>query len=380
MGNISSVAQGKAPPATMRRVVLLRPAAKVEDAKLGLETVPLPVPRNGEVLIRVVATPVNPSDYGKFKKDLAPDAAWEPIPVGNEGSGFVVASGGGIFANGLVGKSVGFMNLKDQGAWSEYVTASAVMSCFTLPSSVPIADGASFFVNPYTAYAIMDTVRARGGKGFVHTGAASQVGQMIAKYIASGAPDMTVLHVVRREEQAQTLRALGAAHVVVTSGDAATWKAELKRKITELKISFAFDCVAGEMTEALVDALPKGSTTFVYGRLSGESARVAPLDLIYFRKMLEGFLVAGVGQQCWINFGNKMQMLTRLRNASSRVLPALAPGGWAASKFDDTDLDGWHAKFLDMWKSSGFTDRKLRICMKAPVSASAAAVPAEELA
>ena len=378
MGNTSSVAQGEAPPpATMRRVMLLRPAAKIEDANLGLETVPVPVPRNGEVLIRVVASPVNPSDYGKFKKDLAPDAEWKPIPMGNEGSGVVVASGGGIFANGLVGKSVGFMNLKEQGAWSEYVTASAMMSCFALPASVPVADGASFFVNPYTAYAIMDTVRARGGRAFVHTGAASQVGQMITKYIASGASDMTVLHVVRREEQAQTLRALGAKHVVVTAGDAAIWRAELKRQITELKISLAFDCVAGEMTETLVDALPKGSTTFVYGRLSGDAARVAPLDLIYFGKKLEGFLVAGMGQQCWINFGTKMQMLTRLRTASSHVLPALAQGGWAASKFDDTDLDGWHAAFLDMWRSSGFTDRKLRICMKGPA---AAATPAEELA
>ena len=88
---------------------------------------------------RVVAAPVNPSDYGKLKATLAPDATYTPTPMGNEGSGVVIASGGGVFANALVGKNVGFVNLKKQGSWSEYVTASAMMSVFTLPPALPVA-------------------------------------------------------------------------------------------------------------------------------------------------------------------------------------------------------------------------------------------------
>lgn len=280
-------------PTQMRRVVLVRPAEEIADAQLEVETVPVPVPSSGEVLIRVVAAPVNPSDYGKFKSSGhgATDATFAKVPMGNEGSGVVIASGGGIMANGLVGKSVGFVNLKKQGSWSEYVTASALTAVFPLPAELPVEDAASFYVNPFTAVAIIDTVRSRGANAFVHTGAASQLGQMIAKYTTTSAKDMTVLHVVRREEQAATLRALGAQHILVTAGDPSSWKGELKKQIAALKITTAFDCIAGEMTQTLVDALPKGSTTFVYGRLSGEAARVAPLDLIYFNKKLQGLCV-----------------------------------------------------------------------------------------
>ena len=104
----------------------------------------------------------------------------------------------------------------------------------------PVVDAASFYVNPFTAYAIVETARSRGAKGFVHTGACSQLGQMLTKYVASQATDMTVLHLVRRAEQAETLRDLGAQHVLVTSGDG--WKAELKETIARLQLTMAFDC------------------------------------------------------------------------------------------------------------------------------------------
>ena len=127
-------------PTHMRRVVLVRPAEEIADAQLDIEIVPVPVPVSGEVLIRVVAAPVNPSDYGKFKATLAADATWNKLPMGNEGSGVVIASGGGIMANGLMGKSVGFVNLKRQGSWSEYVTASALTAVFPLPAELPTED------------------------------------------------------------------------------------------------------------------------------------------------------------------------------------------------------------------------------------------------
>ena len=349
-------------PKSMKRIVLTRQAANVEDATLTVEhDVPVPVPKRGEVLVKMVAAPVNPSDYGKLKNPT-PDASFQPVPMGNEGSGIVIASGGGLIANGLVGKPVGVVNLKKQGTWSEYVTASATMAAFPLPMEMlpNVEDAASFYVNPYTAYAIVDTVRKRGAKGFIHTGAASQLGQMLTKYVSTIASDMTILHIVRREEQATTLRELGAAHVLVSAAD--DFRASLKAKVRELGLTIAFDCVAGEMTSILVDALPRqrGSTCYVYGRLSKQDAMVAPIDLIYHAKSVEGFLVAGQGKQAWLDMtsGPRHGWHSAQAGGAGAAASRTRQGGWAESKFVDDDReDACH--FLEMLKT-GFTDRKLR--------------------
>ena len=104
-------------PKTMRRLMCVRPGSEVEDAELRIEEVPVPTARNGEVLIKVSAAPVNPSDYGGWKKELKPGKEWRPAPCGKEGSGVVVASGGGLWASNMIGAKVGFVNLSGgQGA------------------------------------------------------------------------------------------------------------------------------------------------------------------------------------------------------------------------------------------------------------------------
>ena len=107
----------------------------------------MPKPRSGELLIKVAAAPINPSDYGVWRNSK-PERC--PLAIGNEGSGVVVASGGGsarIVAG--VGTKVGFVNLpKDQGAYSEYVTVSAMTGTFPLPADLEVELAASFFVNP----------------------------------------------------------------------------------------------------------------------------------------------------------------------------------------------------------------------------------------
>ena len=150
--------------------------------------------------------PVNPSDYGKWKGKPGPPP--KPVAMGLEGSGTVVASGGGVMAGSMVGKRIGFTNpAKGQGSYSEYVTVSA-LQCFPMPDEVPLEDACSFFVNPFTAYAIVDTARSRGSPGLVLTAAASQLGQMLVKLCKE--ERYPIVCVVRREAQAETLRALGA--------------------------------------------------------------------------------------------------------------------------------------------------------------------------
>jgi len=353
----------------MRQLVCNRPASEIANAELVVEEVSIPVPRNGEVLIKVAASPVNPSDYGEWKKELEEGAEWKSVRCGKEGSGAVVASGGGVWANSMVGAKVGFANLTGgQGAYSEYVTAG-FSSTFSLPAALPVEACCSFFVNPFTAFGILDTARTRcGARGFIHTGAASQLGQMLVKLCsppAAGNPNhMTLINVVRREEQAELLRSLGAAHVVVTgSRPEAEWRKELKALAKELKVSVAFDCVAGSMTEALVDAVPKGGTVFVYGRLSNEAARVQPTDLIYFGKKLEGFLLGGRGHSCWLRLdgaGNMVRTLGKLNAAGKAVMPALGQGGWAESRFVDCSLEEMQGR-ISALLTEGATNKKLRI-------------------
>jgi NADPH:quinone reductase-like Zn-dependent oxidoreductase len=193
-------------PKTMRRMICTGSAPEIADAKLEIEEVPVPVPRNGEVLIKVAASPVNPSDYGEWMRGVEEGVEVRAQRCGKEGSGVVIGSGGGVWANRMVGAKVGFSNLTGgQGAYSEYVTAG-FNSTFTLPASLPVESACSFFVNPFTAFGIVDTAKSLGAKGFIHTGAASQLGQMLVKLCSPAKVEgrenpyaMTLINVVRRE-------------------------------------------------------------------------------------------------------------------------------------------------------------------------------------
>ena len=201
-----------------------------------------------------------------------------------------------------------------------------------MPDEVPLEDACSFFVNPFTAYAIVDTARSRGSPGLVLTAAASQLGQMLVKLCKE--ERYPIVCVVRREAQAETLRALGAEHVVVTAGGEAK---ELKEVIAQLGITVAFDAVAGPMTAALLAALPNKSTVYVFGRLSGEPAHCPPLDLIYFEKKVEGFLVAGHAGS-WLRKDGLIKMGLRQRACAQRVCPRARRG-----RLGGLHLRGLHA-------------------------------------
>lgn len=338
---------------SMRRLVLEAPSqtGEMADAKLKVETVPMPKPKSGEVLIKVAAAPINPSVFGAWKKSNS-----KPGPQGNEGSGVIVASGGGFFNTFKVGQKVGFVNSSSkQGSYSEYVTANVTTAVFSLPQELPVESGASFFVNPYTAVGMLDTAVSGGHTGFVHTGAASQLGQMLVKLCAQPSHRMTIINVVRRQEQAELLRKIGAVHVIVTSED--DWVDKLGALVKELKISLAFDCVAGETTGKIVSQMPPKSTTYVYGALSGWTVDgISATDMIYHGKQVKGWLLTR-----WLKRGNTLQLYLRVRAASKLVNSGLGPGGWAESRFLDTTLDTAWADFLKQSQAGTFTDAKLRI-------------------
>lgn len=346
-------------PKTMRRLALAESAGDSDfnKAKVVVEEVPVPTPSEGQVLVRMYAAPVNPSDYSSWARTIVP--AGTTVPIGKEGSGYVVASGGGDAADALVGKKVG-VTLMVGGSYGEYVVTAAQGSVFPLPEDLAVEDGASFFVNPYTVAGFLDTVKNKKHGGLVHTAAASQVGKMLVKICQEH--DVTLINVVRKEAQAELLRGLGAKHIVVTSNDG--WEKELKDLVKELGIKCAFDAIAGEMSGKLLTLLPPGGTYYVYGALSGQpSSGLNAVDLIYGKKKFEGFFLP-----TWLNEGGMAKMVPRIMAASKMVMPGLKDG-WCATAFTDCTLDNMLERFLEMKNGGGFTDGKLRIRMDPPKEA-----------
>jgi NADPH:quinone reductase-like Zn-dependent oxidoreductase len=243
--------------------------------------------------------------------------------------------------------------MQNCGTYQQYVCASALESCFELPTEIPPEDAASFFVNPYTAAGILDTVRQHGGKGLVHTAAASQLGQMLVK-LCKEQEDMTLINVVRREEQAEMLRGLGAKYVVVTAST--DWKEKLTALLKETGVTMAFDAIAGSSTGEMLSLMPRAGKVWVYGGLSEQPVQsVAPMDLIYLKKELRGWFLP-----TWLRSGGTISTLRRLRQATSLVMPALH-GGWSSSQFVDVKPEEAYAKFLELRKGGGFTNKKLRL-------------------
>ena len=230
--------------------------------ELALVEVPVSAPGDGQIVVRVEATPINPSDLGLLlgPADLTTltaggsgdrptlSAAIPPramagvqsrldqsMPVGNEGAGTVVAAGAG--AEHLLGRLVG---MSGGGMYTRLrkLPAAAVNP---LPEGASAADGASMFVNPLTALGFTETMKAEGHKAIVHTAAASNLGQMLNRIcLKDGIP---LISIVRSEAQATLLRQQGATHVVDSS--TAEFQERLVDAIAETGATLAFDAIGG---------------------------------------------------------------------------------------------------------------------------------------
>ncbi|KAJ8614058.1 hypothetical protein CTAYLR_005855 [Chrysophaeum taylorii] len=347
-------------PSTYKRLMLISPGEEdVEDAKIEVRETTMPGSlKMDEVLIKVAAAPVNPSDYGAWVRPASGE--WKPKAIGNEGAGTVVRVGSNIacaVAGVKVGSKVGFTGLRsDQGSYGEYVVAP-LSTTFVMDDSLPVEDAASFFVNPFTAVGILDTVASKhsSARAFVHTAAASQLGQMLVKLVT----EVELINVVRSEKQAELLRELGAKHVVIVedaNDDADPGLPKLRELVDALGATVAFDAVAGAMTGKLVTFLPPKSTVYVYGRLDGDIKGVAPIDLIYRGKKLAGWYL-----RSYLTGDGVLATARRMSVAAAKVRAGLGRGGWCASTFADCTMATFWTTFLDIRNSTGFTDRKLRI-------------------
>ena len=271
--------------------------------ELRLLPVPLPTPAEDEVLIRIEATPINPSDIGLLlgAADLAtlqaggtptdplltaqvPEAAMkamaaragQSLPVGNEGAGVVVAAGAAPAAQALLGRTVAVIG----GAMYAQYRCMPASQCLLLPEDASAADGASCFVNPLTALGMVETLRREGHSALVHTAAASNLGQMLNKICLKDG--IGLVNIVRKPEQAALLRGIGARFVCDAS--LPSFIDDLTEALVATGATIAFDAtgggkLAGQILGAMEVALNRsakeysryGSTThkqvYLYGML-----------------------------------------------------------------------------------------------------------------
>ena len=232
--------------------------------ELSLHDVPVPTPAPNEVLVRIEASPINPSDLGLLvagadmthatvtgtpdrpvvTAPLAEGAVKtmtarldKPLPVGNEGAGTVVAAGSSDAAQALLGKTVGIAG----GAMYSQYRAVDARACLVLPDGASAKDGASSFVNPLTALGMTETMRREGHSALVHTAAASNLGQMLVKLCQKdGIP---LVNIVRKPEQEELLRSLGAAHVLNSTSP--SFSADLVEALKATSATLAFDATGG---------------------------------------------------------------------------------------------------------------------------------------
>jgi NADPH:quinone reductase-like Zn-dependent oxidoreductase len=251
---------------------------------LRIEDVPLPLLGNDEILIKVAASPINPSD-DLFCEGLYKIPVSLPMTPGFEGAGTVVAAGSSFMAKRLMGKWVASATQRGDGFWAEYVKVRALEAMPFDPEAISPEQAAMSFVNPLSAMALIEPLIKGQHKAMVQTAAASQLGRMIARLAKRY--DVQVIHCVHRKELVPILSELGAKHVLVTTDK--DFVEKLRDLSTSLNATYAIDAVGGALTGQLADALPNHSTIAVYGALAKEAVAVDPGAFIFKNLKVEGF-------------------------------------------------------------------------------------------
>ena len=289
-----------APTTGLQLRSLVKPSGELE---LSLQTIMLAPLAPSEVVVRIEAAPINPSDIGLLfgAADMSSARLWgtrehpvvtapiaeaamssmagrlnASLPVGNEGAGVVVASGESAEAQALLGKTVAVLG----GAMYAQYRAVAADQCLVLPEGATPAEGASCFVNPLTALGMVETMRREGHTALVHTAAASNLGQMLNRICQQDG--IALVNIVRTPEQVAVLKSIGATHVC--DANSATFLQDLTEALVATGATLAFDAtgggkLAGQILGCMEAALNKtakeysryGSTThkqvYLYGGL-----------------------------------------------------------------------------------------------------------------
>ncbi|MFM8479379.1 MAG: zinc-dependent alcohol dehydrogenase family protein [Planctomycetaceae bacterium] len=292
---------------------------------LKLTDLPLPQPGPGQVRVRMLASPVNPSDLMYIRGHYTVPPVCPAVP-GFEGVGIVEASGGGWRGKLFTGRRVVVLN-RAGGNWSEY---AIVPDQQVVPVSSDLSDeqAACFFVNPATAWVMTrEVLKVPANAWLLQTAAGSALGRMIIRL--GKLSGFRTLNIVRREAQAAELRQLGADAVLVCDSDTAA--ADLTDRIRSVvggnRLLYAVDAVGGAVGSAVIRSLGPGGHMLAYGTLSGQPLSFSPRTLMTVGSSVEGFWLGNFMQQRGLLFRlGLVRRLTRL--IRSGILSTQIAGTW----------------------------------------------------
>jgi NADPH2:quinone reductase len=281
-----------------------------ENGELQVLQIPVPKPGPGEVLVCMAASAVNPSDIGFIFNASGNSDRKLPVTPGNEGSGTVVAAGQGFLPNFMLGKRVACARSgNSDGTWAEYMLTKASL-CVPLRKSTTLEQGSTLVVNPMTALIFFEIIKRSKHTAFVNTAAASQLGRMLLRLAQK--EKIPLINVVRRKEQADLLRSLGADFVLVSA------EADFDQKLSELahclNATLVLDAVSGKFTQRLIDASPDGSTILMYANLSGAPVEIDPGSLWLHNRHIEGFYLG-----TWAADKNILKILSLTRQVQKLI-------------------------------------------------------------
>lgn len=292
-------------PSTMIALQLDEPGGT-----LSLRRIPVPRPQAGQVLIRIAAAPVNPSDLSMLAGTSPNQERRYPFTPGIEGSGTVIDVGAGLMPYLLNGRRVACSAIpSNDGTWAEYMVTAAKY-CAPLNKDVPMDIGAMLLVNPLTALAFLEIAEQNKHRAIVSTAAASAMGGMLLSL--GKLRNVPMIHIVRRPAQVELVKSRGGEYVL--NSNEAGFTENLRDLIHTLQASLVLDAIGGQMTQQLAEAALQRSTLLLYGRLSGESTLMDPRVVIRKDLTLRGWYLAN-----WIRNKSLLGVL-RLTQQAQRLI------------------------------------------------------------
>jgi len=266
-------------PSSINGVIL------TNGTELSYGQIPTPQINEREVLIKVHSGVINPSDV-MFVQGLYPAKKSNPTIAGFEGSGLVIAGGTNSTAQALIGHKVSFIcfNNDNQGSWGEYIITT-IENVVPIPGDLTYEEGATCLINPLTVQAFIHICKENGYKCIAHTAAASALGKMLL--IACKQEGITLINIVRRQEQVDVLASIGAQVIINT--DIPDWRDVAKSIFKEHRPKALFDAVSGETSSEIIALMPRNTTTYVYGALSLSNIELSPSTIIFQGKNIRGF-------------------------------------------------------------------------------------------
>lgn len=270
----------------MKAIILESYNANLIRAMRSMKIVEMdtPEPLEGEVLVKIQAAPVNPSDIAFIRGGYNINKTLPAIP-GFEGTGIIAGVGQDVDEK-LIGKRVSFFSQDDRGGtWAEFVTVKK-QDCLFVWDELPVGQAACLFVNPLTAYALFDHVVANGHNAIIQSAAMGQVGKFIS--ILAREKGLKNIHLVRKAEHVEGLKSQGGAFVLDINTEG--FNHQLAKLASEVNATAALDAVGGGLTGKILNAMPPCSELILYGGLSGMPVGgIDSLEVIFNNKILGGF-------------------------------------------------------------------------------------------